>query len=193
MEEIWDSCVNEPEKIRLTTCYGIDCKNNFYALLTEKKDVNNLIQTFESKTGLFVMALLVGYINDKSSENYLPENKKKHDLFRRSSSLKLEKHWETIAKMVFYRTFPTEDNEYFKKYLAQQQESSENEVWKRRKAHWQYFCSIADAGIEIMIEHYEKNNRIDLTLFDEELESTIKEKIKEMKESTKEQSQDTNS
>lgn len=190
MDEIWDACIDDPEKIRLTTCYGNDCENNFYALMTEKQDANKLTQTFDSKTGLFVMALLVGYINSKRSEHYLPENKNKHDLFRRSGSLKAEKDWEVISKMVFYRTFPPEDDENFKKYLAKEKDSSDEEVWKRRKAYWQNFCSIADGGIEIMIKHYEEHKRIDLTLFDEELESAIKEQIKAMRE---EQSQDTNS
>ena len=179
--EMWETILDDPERMRLTTCYGVDCTNNYYEDFTTQKPENKNIKTFQGKTELFVTALLIGYIYDKPSDMCLPEKKAKRDMFRRANALKGKNisDLREIARLVFLRTFPKTDDtkkrvEKFKEYSSK----SESEEIKNMKAILQNLCSYADGGIEIITNDFA--GKFDLDNIRTKLNSIMAEKVPEL-------------
>ena len=180
--EMWETILDDPERMRLVTCYGIDCTDNYYDDLTTQKPENKNIKYFAGKTELFVTALLIGYIYDKPSDMCLPEKKAKRDTFRRANALKAKEKedLQEIAQLVFLRTFPKDGDENmkrvekFKEYSSQ----SEPEEIKNMKAILQNLCSYADGGIEIIINEFA--GKFDLDNIRTKLNSVMDEKVEEL-------------
>lgn len=124
----------------------------FYSKLTEGKD-----KSFSGKTELFVVALTLGYINAKKSQTYASSASS----FVRYSTLFDEKRQDlrSICELV-YSTFAKGENS---------------------KEKWDDFCKIADGGIEILQEHYEKNGeRIEQSNLFEESKELAPARIKQI-------------
>ena len=180
--EMWDVIVGSP-KYRLSTCYGTNSDiQDFMAIMTKEMPENDNTITFGGPAGatkMFVVALLIGYIHNKRSDKWLPENKHHRYQFSRMLLGNTPEVFRHIFQLVFFRTFPEPDDEYFKKFMEEieGQHASWNREDKKRMAVWRNFCSYADGGIEILLEDYEKHGKIKLKEIVDELASKIDEQI----------------
>ena len=185
--EMWQILQRLNERYRLTTCYSNDSsvKNkagkpqDFYAKMTNPSPETGDMKTFENDTPMFVVALLIGYIHNKRSDKWLPENSHHRYAFSRMLLGNTPEVFRHIFQLVFFRTFPEPDDEYFKKFMEEieGQHASWNREDKKRMAVWRNFCSYADGGIEILLEDYEKHGKIKLKEIVDELASKIDEQI----------------
>jgi hypothetical protein len=182
ISEIWEKILDDPERMRLTTCYGVDCTNNYYDDFTTEKPENKNTKTFVGKTELFVTALLIGYIYDKPSDMCLPEKKAKRDMFRRANALKGKNisDLREIARLIFLRTFPKDGDENMKRVekFKEYSNKSESEEITNMKAILQNLCSYADGGIEIIINEFA--GKFDLDNIRTKLNSVMDEKVPEL-------------
>ena len=182
--EMWQTLQRLNERYRLTTCYSNDStvKNkagepqDFYAKMTNPSPETGDMKTFENDTPLFVVALLIGYIHNKRSDKWLPENNHHRYPFSRMLLGNTPEVFRHIFQLVFFRTFPEPDDEYFKKFMEEMKDNMPPED-KKRMAVWRNFCSYADGGIEILLEDYEKHGKIKLKEIVDELSSKIDEQI----------------
>ena len=181
--EMWLKCLRLSETYRLTSCYsnGSTVTNkagepqDFYAKMTTPSPETGNMKTFENDTPLFVIALLIGYIHNKRSDKW-PENKHQRYSFIRSKALETPETFRLISQLIFLRTFPEPDDEYFKKFMEEMKDNMPRED-KKRMAVGRNFCSYADGGIEILLEDYEKHGKIKLKEIVDELASNIDEQI----------------
>lgn len=107
---------------------------------------------FSGKTEVFVVGLTLGFLNNKRSK------KPKPDQFIRYSSLFDESRTDlrAICEMV---------------YNTMVQGNTESEKWSD-------FCAIADGGIEILQEHYNKNgDNIEPSLLLKDIEKELANRI----------------
>ena len=126
---------------RLKTAYGLKSKSqNFYYFLLGKDEVtgvDNHKQYFTGRTEIFTNSLLIGFFHNKKSK----ENA--NDSFNRVSDVH-EEH-ETIVKMIFIHLCKRPEN------LNKDPPEMLTEL-----------CSYADGGIEYLIEHYAKNEDVNM-------------------------------
>ncbi len=136
----------KPEK-RLFTAFS-----DFYKKLCEGSD-----SKFNGKSELFVVGLVLGFLNNKRNliEKPFEMTRFSHFYDKKRSDLK------TIIEMI-YAT------------MAQGKNDSEK---------WQDMLKIADGGIEYLKEHYDKTgDNIDASILIKNIEKLIDSKVKEISE-----------
>lgn len=143
IQEKFDEILNDGS-YRLKTAYGNKSKIiDFYTRLVSGDDGTDqylLEKYFETKTNLFVLALLLGYIHKTKSD------KDANDSFIRAVDIRKYHEHTAIVKMIFLETYNDKEN-----------------YGKDLKTIWTNFCKYADGGIEILLEKYEtNNNKLDL-------------------------------
>ena len=134
----------KPEK-RLFTTF-----EDFYRKLCDGPD-----SKFNGKAELFVVGLVLGFLNNKRnlSERPFEMVRYSHFLDKKRSDLK------TIIEMI---------------YATMAKGNDENEKW-------QDMLNIADGGIEYLQEHYENTgNNIDPSILIKNVENVIENKVKEI-------------
>lgn len=134
----------KPEK-RLFTAFS-----DFYKKLCDGAD-----SKFNGKAELFVVGLVLGFLNNKRNSNEKPFEMVRfsHFLDKKRSDLR------TIIEMI---------------YATMAEGKNDNEKW-------QDMLKIADGGIEYLQEHYDKTgNNVDASILIKDVEKLIDGKVKEI-------------